>query len=111
MEASLDLIDSYPLQTSRGVWGRDQMRDMMVHGKMESAGEAKPVGQGFHILDDDHAVCMEKWGTQEEAVTLNHWTFLVKRDSQWKIQEIRYGQEDPLSRGNAGPKRVEIEGG
>ena len=61
--------------------------------------------------DGDHAVCMEKWGAQEEAVTLNRWTFLVKRDSQWKIQEIRYGKEDPLSRGNGGPKRVEIEGG
>ena len=94
---SLDLIDSYPITTSRGLLDRAGLgEEIMRQGRMLSENGG-PATQRFEILDSGHALCMEKWSTTEGSGTLNRWTFLVKRASAWKVERLLCGAEDQVA--------------
>lgn len=92
-EAVLDLVDSYPLQTSWGPLGRDQFREKVREEKARLPEGGRPFLRRFEILDEGQALAVEKWPTRK-LTTFNQWTFLRKRDGQWKIEAVKCGPEE-----------------
>jgi len=101
VDASLDLVDAYPLRTSWGDLAREDLkaRLMMERQKMPPLG--RPLFQGFEILGASRGLCIERWPTQDEVITYRKWTFLVKREAGWKVQEIVQGEDENMMRENS----------
>jgi len=96
LEKSLDLFDSFPVETTWGDLSREQYREMMVKEKLRLPDACNPLIQEFKILDSSRALCLEKWPTKDPSITFNKWIFLIKRGPHWKIESVAYGKEDEL---------------
>jgi hypothetical protein len=90
IEAGLDLVASFPIETSGGVLGRAALREAILSGREHTEG-ALPSAQSFEILDADHALCIETWPVKNSARRLNRWTRMVRRESRWFIESISEG--------------------
>jgi hypothetical protein len=90
LEAGLDLIASFPIQTSQGAMHRATSREAIRAGRKLTEG-VMPSAQRFEILDSDHALCIETWPVKDSARQLNRWTRLVRSESGWLIESISEG--------------------
>ena len=90
IEAGLDLVASFPIETSGGVLDRAALREAIRSGREHTDG-VLPSMQRFEILDADHALCIETWPVKNSARRLNRWTRLVRRESRWFIESISEG--------------------
>jgi len=103
-EKSMDLIASFPIQTSRGMLSRKRFGELLRKEKnaLPSAGQprgtrGKPLNQRFEFLDEARALCIEQWPAPDRDAPLNKWTFLVRKGGQWKIERITYSAENDLA--------------
>jgi len=90
LEAGLDLIVSFPVQTSQGAMDQTSFREAMRAGRQLTEG-VFPSAQHFEMLDSDHALCMEMWPVKNSERRLNRWTRMVRRQSGWLIESIFEG--------------------
>jgi uncharacterized Fe-S cluster-containing radical SAM superfamily protein len=89
-EAGLDLILSFPVETSQGAMHRATLREAIRAGRNLTEG-ALPSAQRFETLDADHALCIETWPAKDSPGQINRWTRLVKHGSKWLIESISHG--------------------
>jgi len=90
IEAGLDLVASFPIETSGGVLDRAALRESIRAGRDLTEG-VFPSVQRLEILDADHALCIEVWPLKNSARWLNRWTRMVRRQSGWLIESIFEG--------------------
>jgi hypothetical protein len=90
-ETALDLIAAYPVTTPIGDLERPHLREWMRTGHCTS-GDA-PISQHFDVLDPEHALCVERWDSNETRGHINRWTRLVKREAAWRVEGISQGSE------------------
>jgi len=100
VDTSLDLIDAFPVRTDAGNLTREELREKLLQEKQRIPAGQKHLFQGFELLDSNRCLCIERWPTHDEVVTYRKWTFLVKRESQWRIQEIFQGEDEDMIRLN-----------
>ena len=62
-------------------------RDSLSRGTLE----ATPAAKRFETLDADHALCLETWPLKDGQKTLNRWTRLVKKESEWLVESVEEG--------------------
>jgi len=92
LEAGLDLIASFPIETSKGVLDRSTLREAIrADREFTGTGGPFPSVKRFEMLDCDHALCIETWPVKDSAHQLNRWTRLVRRESGWLIESISEG--------------------
>jgi len=92
LEAGLDLIASFPIETSKGVLDRSTLREAIrADREFTGTGGPFPSVKRFEMLDCDHALCIETWPVKDSAHQLNRWTRLVRRESGWVIESIFEG--------------------
>jgi hypothetical protein len=89
-EAGLDLIVSFPVETSQGALHRVTLRESIRAGRKLTEG-VLPSAQRFEMLDADHALCIETWPAKDSPGQLNRWTRLVRQGSKWLIESISDG--------------------
>jgi NifB/MoaA-like Fe-S oxidoreductase len=87
----LDMVSSWPLETSAGSLSREPFLSLVADERERLGAYAKPVQQRFEQLDNEHALCIERWQTRDSEVNLNKWVFLVKRDKSWRIDRLLWG--------------------
>jgi hypothetical protein len=87
LEASLDLIVSFPVETSQGAMHRATLREAIRASRKLTEG-VFPSAQRFEMLDADHALCIETWPAKDSTGQLNRWTRLVRQGSKWLIESI-----------------------
>ncbi|HOD35224.1 MAG TPA: DUF512 domain-containing protein [Syntrophales bacterium] len=92
IEKSLDAVDAYPLLTSAGDVTREALRDSMLRVGQLSENQRRPFNQRIEILDDERALCLENWPTDNEERLVTRWVFLIKRSGAWKIDRIMAGE-------------------
>jgi len=90
LEAGLDLIASFPIETSHGTMARAALRDSIRPGLNLTEG-AFPLTQRFEMLDSDRALCIETWPAKASPGQINRWTRLVRRESRWLIESVSEG--------------------
>jgi len=90
LEAGLDLIDCFPIATSRGLLERADLKEAICSMREVTHG-THPTVQRFEVLDSDHALCIEIWPVKDSAGQLNRWTRLLRSDSRWLIESISEG--------------------
>jgi hypothetical protein len=90
LEAGLDLIASFPIETSEGPLDRAALRQAICAGRKLKTS-VFPSTQQFEMLDSEHAICIETWPVKDSAHQLNRWTRLVRRESGWLIESIFEG--------------------
>lgn len=90
LEAGLDLIASFPIETSEGPLDRAALRQAICAGRKLTTS-VFPSTQQFETLDSEHAMCIETWPVKDSAHQLNRWTRLVRRESGWLIESIFEG--------------------
>jgi hypothetical protein len=90
LEAGLDLIVSFPMQTAKGALDRAALREAIRADRKFTSG-IFPSAQRFEILDSEHALCIETWRVKDSAHELNRWTRLVRHDPEWLIESISEG--------------------
>jgi wyosine [tRNA(Phe)-imidazoG37] synthetase (radical SAM superfamily) len=90
LEAGLDLIASFPIETSRGPVDRASLREAIRAGRKLTEG-AFPSAQHFEMLDADHALCVEAWLAKDSPGLINRWIRLIRQDSKWLIESISEG--------------------
>jgi hypothetical protein len=90
LEASLDLIASFPIETSEGPLDRAALKEALRAGRKITGG-VFPSAQRIEMLDSDHALCIETWPVKDSAGHINRWTRLVRRESSWLIESISEG--------------------
>jgi hypothetical protein len=90
LEAGLDLIASFPIETSRGPMDRASLRDAIRSNRKLKEG-VFPLTQRFEMLDADHALCIETWPAKDSPGQVNRWTRLVRQESRWLIESISEG--------------------
>jgi hypothetical protein len=93
MEKSLDLMDGFPLRTSRGDLTREELREELTRERKRIPAGKKHLVQGFQVLDATRGLCIEEWPTGDEAITFRKWTYLVRRSPRWRISEITWGED------------------
>jgi len=92
LEAGLDLIASFPIETSKGVLDRSTLREAIrADREFTGTGGLFPSVKRFEMLDCDHALCIETWPVKDSAHQLNRWTRLVRHESGWLIESIFEG--------------------
>jgi hypothetical protein len=89
-EAGLDLIVSFPVETSQGALHRVTLRESIRAGRKLTEG-VLPSAQRFEMLDADHALCIETWPAKDSPGQINRWTRLVRQGSKWLIESISDG--------------------
>ena len=97
---SLDLVDAYPIRTGWGNLNREELREKLLQEKHRTPAGQKHQFQGFELLGSNRCICIERWPSMDEVVTYRKWTFLVKRESRWRIQEIFQGEDEDMIRGD-----------
>jgi hypothetical protein len=90
LEAGLDLIASFPIETSHGTMARAAWREAIRAGRKRTQG-VFPLSQRFEMLDADHALCLETWPAKDSPGQINRWTRLVRQESKWLIESISEG--------------------
>jgi hypothetical protein len=90
LEAGLDLIASFPIETSQGAMHRATLREVIRAGWKLTEG-VFPSAQRFETLDADHALCIETWPAKDSPGQINRWTRLVRQGSKWLIESISEG--------------------
>ncbi len=95
VESSLDLVDAFPLQISENPVSREELRATMLGAADWKEELRRPIHQRFEILDETRALCLENWATEDEARQLSRWTFLVRRNGEWKINRVMTGEVKP----------------
>jgi len=90
LEAALDLIASFPLETNRGALDRESLREAFRVNRKLTAG-VFPLTQRFETLDADHALCIEIWPAKDSPGQINRWTRFVRQGSKWLIESISEG--------------------
>jgi hypothetical protein len=90
LESGLDLIASFPLETSQGLVDRAALREAIRAGRKLTEG-AFPSAQRFETLDGDHALCIETWPAKDSPGQINRWTRWVRQGSKWLIESISDG--------------------
>jgi hypothetical protein len=103
LDGSLDLIDAYPVRTSWGDLTREDLKGRLLQERQRIPPGQRPPFQGFEMLGASRGLCIERWPTQDETVTYRKWTFLVKREGGWRIQEIVQGEDEDMIRGDTLP--------
>jgi wyosine [tRNA(Phe)-imidazoG37] synthetase (radical SAM superfamily) len=93
IEKSLDMVDAYPLQTSAGHLTRKGLREYMLKASQLNEKQHRPFNQRIEILDDARALCIENWPTYDEEKWVTRWTFLVKKEVGWRIDQVMTGTE------------------
>lgn len=88
----LNWVDAYPIATPWGLLDPEQHVRAMQIERRTLPKDPKPLTWAFHLLDADHALCIETWPTKDASITFQRWTFLVKRGATWKVSEIRQGE-------------------
>jgi hypothetical protein len=88
IDASLDLVDAYPVRTPWGLLTRQELRGAMLCAKEGVPNGAGPLSQAFSLLDGSHALCTEKWPCGKGSRAGLRWTFLLKRKNDWRIDYI-----------------------
>jgi len=100
LDKALELVDGWPAATSWGMIGREELRGVLLREKQALPLTAKPFNQIFYLLDKTQAQCIETWPTQDDSVSYRRWTFLVKRDGQWRVRSIVQGENQDILGGN-----------
>jgi hypothetical protein len=95
----LNWVDAYPIATPWGLLDPEQHLRAIQNERRNLPKDPKPLRWNFDLLDADHAQCVETWPTKDASTTFQRWTFLVRRESAWKISEIRQGELSGLARG------------
>ena len=90
LETGLDLIFSFPIETSQGAMDRTTLRKTIRAGRKLTEG-VLPSAQRFETLDGDHALCIETWPAKASPGQINRWTRLVRQGSKWLIESICEG--------------------
>ena len=90
LEAGLDLIASFPIETSQGAMHRATLREAIRAGRKLTEG-VFPSTQRFEMLDADHSLCIETWPAKDSPRQINRWTRLVRQGSEWLIESISDG--------------------
>jgi hypothetical protein len=90
LEASLDLIASFPIETSEGPLDRAALKEALRAGRKITGG-VFPSAQRIEMLDSDHALCIETWPVKDSPGHINRWTRLVRHESSWLIESISEG--------------------
>ena len=90
LEAGLDLIASFPIETSQGAMHRATLREAIRAGRKLTEG-VFPSTQRFEMLDADHSLCIETWPAKDSPGQINRWTRLVRQGSEWLIESISDG--------------------
>jgi len=103
LDGSLDLVDAYPVRTSWGDLTREELKGRLLQERQRIPHGQRPLFQGFEMLGASRGLCIERWPTQDEVVTYRKWTFLVKREAGWRIQEIVQGEDEDMIRGDTPP--------
>ena len=85
IEASLDLVDAFPVKTPWGLLTREEMRDAILQAKEGCPDGEGPVSRTVRFLDPNHALCTEKRPGREGTKSSSRWTFLLKRAGGWRI--------------------------
>jgi hypothetical protein len=96
LDATLDLVDAWPMTTSWGGLSRDEFRATLLKEKEALPPRARPAAQTFYLLDKTQAQCIETWPTRDDSVTFRRWTFLVKREGRWHIRSMVQGEKQNL---------------
>jgi hypothetical protein len=100
LDSSLDLIDAYPVRTSWGDLARDDLKGRLLGDHQRMPPGVRPLFQGFEMLGASRGLCIERWPTKDETVTFRKWTFLAKREAGWRIQEIVWGEDEDMIKGD-----------
>ena len=96
-DASLDLVDAWPLATSWGGLTRDEFRAIFLREREGlPLGEARPMNQTLYLLDKNQAQAIETWPTRDESVCFRRWTVLVRRNGQWRVRSLVQGEKQDL---------------
>jgi len=90
LESGLDLIASFPIETSQGTMERATLREAIRAGRKLVQGSF-PLTQRFEMLDAAHALCVETWPAKHSSGQINRWTRLVRQGSKWLIESISEG--------------------
>lgn len=90
-ESLLNLIASWPLETSAGALSREQFLSLIADERDRLGTHVKPAQQRFERLDHAHSLCIERWQTRDPGVTLNKWVFLVKCEKYWRVGRLLWG--------------------
>ncbi len=90
LEAGLDLISSFPIETSQGALDQAHLREAIRAGRTSTDG-VFPSAQRFEMLDSDHSLCIETWPAKNSPGQINRWTRLVRRESKWLIESVSDG--------------------
>lgn len=88
IDASLDLIDAFPVNTPWGLMTKYELRSAILRAKEACPGATGPVSQTIQILDETHALCTEKWPGRKAPNLVTRWTFLVRGKNGWRINHI-----------------------
>lgn len=87
---ALDLVDSYPIRIPGGDAGREAYRGWLVSRRSLLAENARLLDRRFEFLDATRTLCIERWPARDHGV-VTRWSFLVRRDDQWKVQSVAEG--------------------
>jgi hypothetical protein len=87
LEAGLDLIASFPIETSQGAMHRATLKEAIRAGRKLTEG-VSPSAQRFEMLDADNALCIETWPAKDSPDQINRWTRLVRQGPKWLIESI-----------------------
>jgi hypothetical protein len=88
IDASLDIVDAYPIRTPWGLLTRQELRGAILSAKEGSPNGASPLSQTIRLLDGSHALCTEKWPSVDTPRDVVRWTFLLKKKDDWRIDYI-----------------------
>ena len=88
IDASLDLIDAFPVKTPWGLLTREELRDAILQAKEACSDGEGPVSRTFRLLDSTHALCSEKRPGRQGSGSVLRWTFLLKKKGGWRIGYI-----------------------
>jgi hypothetical protein len=90
LEEGLDLVASFPIDTSQGALHRAALREKIRADRKRTEGRS-PSTQRFEMLDSYHVLCIETWPSRNSPGQINRWTWLVRLGSKWLIDSISEG--------------------
>jgi hypothetical protein len=87
LEAALDLVETYPVETPWGSLNRTELKERMLRADEGAPGQKRLLDRRFETLGGARALCIETWSTGTQDV-VTRWTFLVRSENQWKIERL-----------------------
>jgi hypothetical protein len=88
IDASLDLVDAFPVKTPWGLLTKEELRRAVLSAKEGYPDGDGPLSQTVSLLDSSHALCTEKWTSGDTSRSVVRWTFLLKKKDDWRIDYI-----------------------